>query len=130
VTVLAGSITTRKQRRRAFEIKTVMHASTSPKVTRLRFLLTNFNDHKYQQQAERVAALQAEVDALQMNLGSDFGFWCIFNRLTSELFSENEDSEKIVSNHIKLLHQYNESKDATQVWLSSPRIGNVLTASL
>jgi len=28
---------------------------------------------------------------------------------------ENEDSEKIVSNHIKLLHQYNESKDATQI---------------
>ncbi|KAF9011283.1 hypothetical protein BDQ17DRAFT_1233460, partial [Cyathus striatus] len=26
-----------------------------------------------------------------------------------------EDAEKIVKNHIKLLHQYNEAKDATQV---------------
>ncbi|KIM82325.1 hypothetical protein PILCRDRAFT_8131 [Piloderma croceum F 1598] len=57
-----------------------MHASTSPT-----------------KQAESVAALQAEVDALQFTLG------------------ENEDSEKIVSRHIKLLHRYNESKDATQI---------------
>jgi len=57
-----------------------MHASTSP-----------------EKQAEHIAALQTEINALQMTLGV------------------NEDSEKIVSKHIKLLHQYNESKDATQI---------------
>ncbi len=29
--------------------------------------------------------------------------------------SEDENAEKIVSRHIKLLHKYNEAKDATQV---------------
>ena len=28
---------------------------------------------------------------------------------------EDEDAEKIVNKHIKLLHEYNEAKDATQV---------------
>ncbi|KAI6031240.1 hypothetical protein BKA83DRAFT_4045665, partial [Pisolithus microcarpus] len=28
---------------------------------------------------------------------------------------EGENAETIVSNHIKLLHRYNEAKDATQV---------------
>jgi hypothetical protein len=32
-------------------------------------------------------------------------------------FSEGEDAEKIISRHIKRLHQYNEAKDATQVCL-------------
>ena len=31
------------------------------------------------------------------------------------LGSEDEDAEKIVSRHIKLLHRYNEAKDAAQV---------------
>jgi len=38
-----------------------------------------------------------------------------FSDITLNPFSENEDPEKIVSRHIKLLHQYNESKDATQI---------------
>ncbi|KAI0937370.1 hypothetical protein AcW1_001369 [Taiwanofungus camphoratus] len=48
-------------------------------------------------QQARIAALQAEVDELQKVLGED------------------EDVELIVSRHIKLLHQYNEAKDAAQV---------------
>ncbi|EGN93724.1 hypothetical protein SERLA73DRAFT_18032, partial [Serpula lacrymans var. lacrymans S7.3] len=44
-----------------------------------------------------VSKLQAQVDELQQVLG------------------ENEDAEKIVSKHIKLLHRYNEAKDATQI---------------
>ena len=37
-------------------------------------------------------------------------------RLISRVFfSAREDAVKIVSSHIKLLHQYNEAKDATQV---------------
>ncbi|KAI0801385.1 DNA repair protein [Fomes fomentarius] len=47
-------------------------------------------------QQARIEALQAEIDELQKVLG------------------ENEDAEQIVSRHIKLLHQYNEAKDATQ----------------
>ncbi|KAJ3733903.1 hypothetical protein DFJ43DRAFT_994113, partial [Lentinula guzmanii] len=45
----------------------------------------------------RISELQAEVERLQAELGQD------------------EDAEKIVHNHIKLLHQYNEAKDAAQV---------------
>ncbi|OCH92959.1 hypothetical protein OBBRIDRAFT_385261 [Obba rivulosa] len=45
----------------------------------------------------RIAALQAEVTELQKTLG------------------EYEDAQKIVSRHIKLLHQYNEAKDAAQI---------------
>ncbi|KAF5351367.1 hypothetical protein D9758_008050 [Tetrapyrgos nigripes] len=48
-------------------------------------------------QQARVAALQEEVESLQRELG------------------EKEDAEKIVQRHIKLLHQYNEAKDAAQV---------------
>ncbi|KAJ6601181.1 DNA repair protein [Mycena vulgaris] len=48
-------------------------------------------------QEARVAALQAEVDSLQKELG------------------ENEDAEAITKKHIKLLHRYNEAKDATQI---------------
>ncbi|KIJ66513.1 hypothetical protein HYDPIDRAFT_86893, partial [Hydnomerulius pinastri MD-312] len=47
-------------------------------------------------QQEHIMKLQAEVDALQSRLGA------------------NENAEAIVSNHIKLLHRYNEAKDATQ----------------
>ncbi|OBZ68486.1 DNA repair protein SWI5 [Grifola frondosa] len=48
-------------------------------------------------QQARIVALQAEIDELQNVLG------------------EGEVAEKIVSRHIKLLHQYNEAKDATQI---------------
>ncbi|KAI1791013.1 DNA repair protein [Ganoderma leucocontextum] len=48
-------------------------------------------------QQARVEALQAEVKELQNVLGED------------------ENAEKIVSRHIKLLHKYNEAKDATQI---------------
>ncbi|VDB86264.1 unnamed protein product [Peniophora sp. CBMAI 1063] len=48
-------------------------------------------------QEERVAVLQKEVEELQKTLGDDV------------------DPDKIVSKHIKLLHRYNEAKDATQI---------------
>ncbi|KAJ7045095.1 DNA repair protein [Mycena alexandri] len=48
-------------------------------------------------QEARVAALQAEVESLEKELG------------------EHEDAEAIVKKHIKLLHRYNEAKDATQI---------------
>ncbi|KIJ13753.1 hypothetical protein PAXINDRAFT_80345, partial [Paxillus involutus ATCC 200175] len=50
-----------------------------------------------QKQQEYVMKLQAEVDALQNRLGP------------------NENAEEITSNHIKLLHRYNEAKDAAQI---------------
>ncbi|KAI6136141.1 DNA repair protein [Pisolithus thermaeus] len=50
-----------------------------------------------QKQREYVEQLQAEINALQARLGED------------------EKAETIVSNHIKLLHRYNEAKDATQI---------------
>ncbi|KAG5715896.1 hypothetical protein E4T56_gene20149 [Termitomyces sp. T112] len=48
-------------------------------------------------QEARLATLEAEVKDLQEKLGA------------------HEDAEKIVQRHIKLLHQYNEAKDATQI---------------
>ncbi|KAL4261901.1 SWI5/SAE3 family protein [Pleurotus pulmonarius] len=48
-------------------------------------------------QEARTAELQAEADRLQQQLG------------------RNVDAEKIVKEHIKLLHEYNEAKDAAQV---------------
>ncbi|KAJ6489621.1 DNA repair protein [Mycena vitilis] len=48
-------------------------------------------------QEARLAALQAEVESLEKELG------------------EHEDAEAIVKKHIKLLHRYNEAKDATQI---------------
>ncbi|KIK81987.1 hypothetical protein PAXRUDRAFT_14961 [Paxillus rubicundulus Ve08.2h10] len=48
-------------------------------------------------QQEYMMKLQAKVDALQNRLGA------------------NEDAEEITSNHIKLLHRYNEAKDAAQI---------------
>ncbi|KAF8131555.1 DNA repair protein [Boletus edulis] len=50
-----------------------------------------------QKQQEYVAKLEAEIDALQTRLG------------------QHENAEEIVSRHIKLLHRYNEAKDATQI---------------
>ncbi|KAG2123750.1 hypothetical protein DEU56DRAFT_829023 [Suillus clintonianus] len=48
-------------------------------------------------QKEYIDKLQAEIDVLQKRIGED------------------ESAEVIVSRHIKLLHRYNEAKDATQV---------------
>ncbi|KAJ7919357.1 DNA repair protein [Mycena leptocephala] len=48
-------------------------------------------------QEARIAALQAEVESLEKELG------------------EHEDADAIVKKHIKLLHRYNEAKDATQI---------------
>ncbi|KAK0466240.1 DNA repair protein [Desarmillaria tabescens] len=48
-------------------------------------------------QEARITALEAEVENLKRELG------------------ENEDADSIVKRHIKLLHQYNESKDAAQI---------------
>jgi len=48
-------------------------------------------------QEARIAALQAEIEELQAELGHDV------------------KADEIVSRHIKLLHQYNEAKDATQI---------------
>ncbi|KAF9004917.1 hypothetical protein BDZ89DRAFT_1026127 [Hymenopellis radicata] len=48
-------------------------------------------------QEARIAALEEETRTLQQALG------------------ENVDAEAIVKRHIKLLHQYNEAKDATQI---------------
>ncbi|KAF7347289.1 hypothetical protein MVEN_01484200 [Mycena venus] len=50
-----------------------------------------------QKQEARMAALQAEVASLEKELG------------------EHEDADAIVKKHIKLLHRYNEAKDATQI---------------
>lgn len=52
-----------------------------------------------------VAALHEEINALQNELGV------------------NENADTIVKTHIKLLHQYNEAKDATQIL-----IGRLATA--
>ncbi|KAA1477254.1 hypothetical protein DENSPDRAFT_884940 [Dentipellis sp. KUC8613] len=48
-------------------------------------------------QEARIAELQAEVQKLEVQLG------------------EGEDADKIVSRHIRLLHRYNEAKDAAQI---------------
>ncbi|KAG7094116.1 hypothetical protein E1B28_007730 [Marasmius oreades] len=57
------------------------------------------------QQEARVNALQQEADRLQQELGI------------------GEDAAKIVDNHIKLLHRYNEIKDATQMLIG--RLANI-----
>jgi len=51
---------------------------------------------KSKKMADRAAALQAEIDTLKASLSG-------------------EDPQKIVSRHIKLLHEYNEAKDAAQM---------------
>ncbi|KAF7318127.1 hypothetical protein HMN09_00320700 [Mycena chlorophos] len=51
-----------------------------------------------EKQAARQAALEAEVAALESKLGAGV------------------DADAIVKKHIKLLHKYNEAKDATQVY--------------
>ncbi|KAJ7508477.1 hypothetical protein B0H11DRAFT_1646579, partial [Mycena galericulata] len=54
-------------------------------------------------QEARVAALQAEVDTQASRF------------YTNSAPREHEDAEAITKKHIKLLHRYNEAKDATQV---------------
>ncbi|TCD64745.1 swi5-like zinc finger protein [Steccherinum ochraceum] len=50
-----------------------------------------------QHRQARIAALEQEVAELQKVLG------------------EGQNADEIVSKHIKLLHRYNEAKDATQI---------------
>jgi hypothetical protein len=71
-----------------------------------------------QTQEARTSSLQAEIEDLQRTLG--YVYRHLFSRLV-EIFAadvrgirETGDAEKIVQHHIKLLHQYNEAKDATQ----------------
>ncbi|KAI0095019.1 DNA repair protein [Irpex rosettiformis] len=49
------------------------------------------------QQQARIQVLQNEIDQLQARLGKD------------------GNADQIVARHIKLLHQYNEAKDAAQI---------------
>ncbi|GAW02540.1 DNA repair protein [Lentinula edodes] len=56
-------------------------------------------------QEARITQLEAEVNRLQQELGQD------------------EDAEKIVNKHIKLLHRYNEAKDAAQMLIG--RLANL-----
>ncbi|KAJ3928518.1 MAG: DNA repair protein [Lentinula lateritia] len=56
-------------------------------------------------QDARITQLEAEVNRLQQELGQD------------------EDAEKIVNKHIKLLHRYNEAKDAAQMLIG--RLANL-----
>ncbi|KAJ7194758.1 DNA repair protein [Mycena pura] len=50
-----------------------------------------------EKQEARVAALRAEIESLETEFG------------------RGDDAEAIVKKHIKLLHRYNEAKDATQI---------------
>ncbi|KAJ7842191.1 DNA repair protein [Mycena olivaceomarginata] len=50
-----------------------------------------------QKQEARINALEVETASLEKELG------------------QHEDADVIVKKHIKLLHKYNESKDATQI---------------
>ncbi|EIW87312.1 hypothetical protein CONPUDRAFT_149340 [Coniophora puteana RWD-64-598 SS2] len=56
-------------------------------------------------QKNRLEQLQAEVNELQKTLG------------------ENKNAERIVANHIQLLHRYNEAKDAAQILIG--RLANL-----
>lgn len=59
-----------------------------------------------------MAELQLEAERLQQKLG--LVRVCFFiGPLTRQ--REGEDAEKIVKRHIKLLHDFNEAKDAAQV---------------
>ncbi|THH11608.1 hypothetical protein EW145_g548 [Phellinidium pouzarii] len=58
-----------------------------------------------QDETARLAALQAEIDCLQTDVEFD-----------------EEEAEKIVERHIKLLHDYNEAKDAAQLMIGKVTI--------
>ncbi|KAF9650314.1 hypothetical protein BDM02DRAFT_3093334, partial [Thelephora ganbajun] len=62
-----------------------------------------------QKQAALIADLEREIEELQKEFG------------------EHEDPNDIVSKHIKLLHRYNEAKDAAQV-VSTIRLSSMLAA--
>jgi hypothetical protein len=85
-----------------------MHSSFSAKV----FRTLTYHDHVLEEPQStnaRVAALEAEMNELQAQLGPD------------------EDAQQIVSRHIKLLHEYNEAKDATQVRVTEAIGGHAYT---
>lgn len=89
------------------------------------YIATTQADKLPQAQQARIEALQAEIDELQKVLGyvprvpaPRAPEWIL--TLGVQIHSENENAEQIVSRHIKLLHQYNETKDATQVRIASP----------
>ncbi|KAG9127291.1 hypothetical protein FRC07_014998 [Ceratobasidium sp. 392] len=59
--------------------------------------------------SQEVEVLQTEIDMLQKLLGMDLSSIGILGR------TSDEDPREIEARHIKLLHMYNESKDAAQV---------------
>ncbi|KAJ7608785.1 S-adenosyl-L-methionine-dependent methyltransferase [Roridomyces roridus] len=69
--------------------------------------------HGELKQEARVAALQAEVESLQKELGYTHPYDVFSTRFDAS--RENVDAEAINKKHIKLLHRYNEAKDATQI---------------
>ena len=72
-----------------------------------------------QRDNERISALTAEIDKLQAELGYEQEDRELTLKMTTNCIdSKDEDAEEIVNKHIRLLHSYNEAKDATQVyWL-------------
>ncbi|KAI5121842.1 hypothetical protein M0805_003275 [Coniferiporia weirii] len=56
----------------------------------------------------RLATLQAEIDRLQKTIGE-------------------EDAEQVVNKHIKLLHDYNEAKDAAQLIIGKLAVHKEMT---
>jgi hypothetical protein len=45
-----------------------------------------------------------------------------------QVFREDVDADKMVKTHIKLLHQYNEAKDAAQVFVHLQRFRHTSSA--
>jgi hypothetical protein len=70
-------------------------------------------DWRPQKQEARIATLQTEADELQRQLGLAAITLLLWGPSIS--LRDKGDAEAIVKKHIKLLHQYNEAKDATQV---------------
>ena len=68
--------------------------------------------------AAREEALRNEIAGLQEQLGlvSTIALSC---QPLRESPRQGEDPEQVVNKHIKLLHDYNEAKDAAQVRLQS-----------
>ena len=74
-------------------------------------------DQKMQRDNDRISALTAEIDKLQAELGYEQENRELTLKMTTNCIdSKNEDAEEIVNKHIRLLHSYNEAKDATQVY--------------
>lgn len=72
---------------------------------------------KKQDLSARAAALEAEIAELQSKLGECVRIYSFLSRFLIEARAHFrcKNAEKIVNEHIKLLHRYNEAKDATQV---------------